>query len=72
MELCLKKCFLCSERPLTEQRTHFQPHPVPSGGFPTTVNYHPNPPGQERQPPQVLAWPRNQSWQTQVPKLPNL
>lgn len=22
--------------------------------------------------PQVLAWPRNQSWQTQVPKLPNL
>lgn len=47
MERCLKNCFLCPESPLNKRRTHFQPHPVPSGGFPTTVNYHPNPPGQK-------------------------
>lgn len=70
----LDKVFPVPSQPLNKQRTHFQPTPLPSGGFPTTVNYHPNPPRQKELlwPPQVLAWPRNQSWQTQVPKLPNL
>lgn len=47
MELCKRKCFLCPESPLNKQRTHFQPYQSPQEDFPSTVNYHPNPPGQK-------------------------
>lgn len=71
MGLCWGKEYILCLKPSEQTQASLPPSWSPQD-FPETVNCHPNPPGQRSCSPQVLAWLSNQSWQSRVPKLPNL